>query len=275
MKIIQQTNMNSKQMMGYAVQAKTGEVLYIDGGYSGNGDEIKRIVKALGGHIDLWLITHPHCDHHNAIMEVLKNPDGITYDKIGASQVDDNWVGLKSARDGKEVIEWNAFARENLDERYFDVKKGQVFNLGSMKIEVLAEKNPEIIENPINNQSAVFRITEDGFTFIVLGDLGIEAGEKLMNSGVDLKADAVQMAHHGQQGVTEEFYKKVQPTYCFWATPDWLWYNYNYLGNGEPFKGPFKTQETAEWMKKLNTVNILNFEHTVVFDSETKEVKDF
>ena len=30
--------------MGYTVQAKSGEILVIDGGYSGNGEELKRIV---------------------------------------------------------------------------------------------------------------------------------------------------------------------------------------------------------------------------------------
>jgi beta-lactamase superfamily II metal-dependent hydrolase len=137
-----------------------------------------------------------------------------------------------------------------------------------MKVEVIAEANPEITENPVNNQSAVFRITENGFTFLVLGDLGVEAGEKLMKSGEILRADGVQMAHHGQQGVTEEFYQRIQPKYCFWPTPEWLWKNNVPNWN-------FKTPETASWMKKLNTVNILNFEYTVMFDTETKEVVKF
>lgn len=268
MKIIQQTNMTPTQTMGYTIQAKSGEVLVIDGGYSGNGEELKRIVKSLDGHINLWLITHPHNDHHNAIMEVIKDPDGITYEKLGASQLPDSWAELAKTKDTQELLHWNQFARENLDERYFNIEKGQVFQLGTMKIEVIAEANPEILTNPINNQSAVFRITEDDFTFLVLGDLGVEAGEKLLKSGEDVHADAVQMAHHGQQGVNEEFYKAVQPKYCFWSTPDWLWTN-------QDGKGPFKTLETRGWMEKLNTVNITNFDHTVVFDSVTKEVKRF
>ena len=268
MKIIQQTNMTPKQMMGYTIQAKTGQVLVIDGGFSGNGEELKRVIKKVGGHVDLWLITHPHNDHHNAIMEVLSDPEGITYDALGASQLPDSWAEEAMVKDAKELLEWNEFARERLDERYFNVKTGQVFQLGSMKIEVLAEANPEILVNPVNNQSAVYRITEDDFTFLVLGDLGIEAGEKLLKSGADVRADGVQMAHHGQQGVNEEFYKAVQPKYCFWSTPDWLWTNKD--GNG-----PFKTLETRAWMEKLNTVNITSFDHTVVFDSVTKEVNNF
>ena len=110
MKIIQQVNKTFSQMMGYTIVSETGEVLVIDGGERGDRDELVRIVKSVGGHIDLWLITHPHCDHHNAVMELISNPDGITYDRIGASQVSDEWAHLAGTSDISEVLEWNAFA---------------------------------------------------------------------------------------------------------------------------------------------------------------------
>lgn len=274
MKIIQMTNATPTQTMGYVVQAKTGQVLVIDGGAKDNDKELKRIIKSVGSHVDLWLITHPHSDHHDAIMQVLRNPEGITYDRLGASRLSDEWAestGLPA--DAKELIAWNAFAK-NLDSRYFDIKNGEVFNLGSMKVEILAVANPEILDNPFNNQSVVIRVTEDGFVMLFLGDLGIEAGEKLLKTGIDLHSDGCQLAHHGQQGVNEKFYQAVKPTYAFWATPDWLWDNTPYLG-GTPGTGPFKTQETAGWMKKLNTVNIFSFKHSTVFDTETKQFGDY
>ncbi len=273
MKIIQQTNKTLQQTMGYTVVADTGEVLVIDGGASGNGEELKRVIKKVGGHVDLWLITHPHCDHHNAIIEVLSDPDGITYDMLGAGQLPTSWGDATGIKDADELRTWNEFA-ENLDERYFDIKAGQAFTLGSLKVEVLAGVNPELTMNPFNNQSCVFRLTEGDFTMLILGDLGVEAGKKLMATGTDLKADAVQMAHHGQQGVSEDFYQAVNPTYAFWPTPDWLWDNTPYLG-GTPGTGPFKTPEVAKWMEKLGTVNIIDFKNTVVFDSHTKEVSVF
>ncbi len=275
MKIIQLTNKTPQQTMGYAVVSKTGQVLVIDGGCSGNGEELRRVIKEVGGHVDLWLITHPHSDHHNAIMEVLLQPEGITYDRLGASQLPDGWADIAKAKETEELLQWNEFSRRHLDERYFDVQKGETFSLGSMTVEVLAVANPEILTNPVNNQSAVFRITEDGFTFLVLGDLGIEGGEKLLASGADVRADAVQMAHHGQRGVNQRFYEAVQPTYAFWPTPDWLWENRRYLGRGEPGDGPFLTPVVAGWMEKLHAENIFCFENTVVFDSETGTVSVF
>lgn len=272
MKIIKHTNKTYSQMTCYTVVAKSGHVLVIDGGNHGDGDELTRVVNKLGGHIHLWLITHPHCDHHDAVMDVIK-AGALTYDRLGASQVTDDWARLAGTSDISEVLEWNAFARDNLDERYFDIQPGSVFELGSVKVEVLAVANPEILANPVNNQSVVLRISEDGFTFLVLGDLGVEGGKKLMASGADIRADAVQMAHHGQNGVDEEFYKAVAPKYAFWSTPDWLWFNRGEDGRDDT--GPFATRTVAGWMEKLGTENIIAFGKTVAFDTENCALTDF
>ena len=67
------------------------------------------------------------------------------------------------------------------------------------------------------------------------------------------------MAHHGQQGVTEKFYRHISPQVCLWPTPEWLWNND--IGAGFD-TGPYKTLETRGWMEKMNTVNY-HFENTV------------
>ena len=113
-------------------------------------------------------------------------------------------------------------------------------------------------------------MSEEDFSLIILGDLGAEGGRRLLEKGYDLKADAVQMAHHGQNGVEEDVYQAIQPKWAFWPTPDWLWQNVPYIG-GPPGAGPFKTQEVIKWMEKLGTENITCFDHTVMFDSKTKE----
>ncbi len=266
MKIIQQTNMTSKQSMGYEIIAETGQLLVIDGGYSGNEEELRRLIKSAGGHVDLWLITHPHADHHNAVIGVLSDPQGITVDRIGTSMLPDSWAEGKA--DAEDLLTWNRFER-TLD-NVFQLQAGQVFQLGSLRVEVLAGANPDLEMNPFNNQSCVFRVSEDDFSLLILGDLGAEAGRRLLQKGVELKADAVQMAHHGQNGVEEEFYQAVQPEWAFWPTPDWLWQNTAYLG-GAPGTGSFKTPEVIAWMKKLGAKNITCFDHTVMFDTKTKK----
>lgn len=270
MKIIQLTNMNHVQTMGYVFVADSGHVLVVDGGYTGNDIELRRVIDLAGGHVHLWLITHPHRDHHNAVMDLISSPQGIAYDRLGASHLTDEWALALNIADAEDLINWNAFA-DKLDDRYFEILPGQKFELGKMNIEVLSGSNPDLSVNAFNNQSCVFRITEKGFSMLVLGDLGIEGGRRLMNTGIDLKADAVQMAHHGQQGVEESFYQKVAPRYAFWPTPDWLWNNFIPGSDGEP--GPFKTLEVRGWMKKMDAVNVTSMDHTIVFDTCTQTVK--
>lgn len=59
----------------------------------------------------------------------------------------------------------------------------------------------------------------------------------------DLKADIVQMAHHGQHAVTKEFYEAVSPKICLWPT---------HSGCGITRMGSYTTPETKAWMKELN-----------------------
>jgi hypothetical protein len=49
------------------------------------------------------------------------------------------------------------------------------------------------------------------------------------------------MAHHGQNGVSEEFYKTVSFRACLWPTPSWVW---------EPGENRtwLQTYDTRRWM---------------------------
>ena len=61
-------------------------------------------------------------------------------------------------------------------------------------------------------------------------------------------ADICQMAHHGQNGATKEFYEAVRPEVCFWCAPNWLWDN----NAGKGFNTHiWKTVEVRGWMEEL------------------------
>ena len=95
------------------------------------------------------------------------------------------------------------------------------------------------------------RLSGQRKSVLFTGDLGVEGGEKLLGGPYRdrLKSDYVQMAHHGQNGVTEAFYIAVSPKYCLWPTPGWLWNNDSGSGVNS---GQWKTLEVRQWMRKLN-----------------------
>ena len=80
-------------------------------------------------------------------------------------------------------------------------------------------------------------------------DAGVKEGEALLRQyGQSLHADYVQMAHHGQNGVSLEVYRAINPSACLWSTPDWLWQNDSGTGYGS---GPWKTFSVRCFMQDL------------------------
>jgi hypothetical protein len=56
------------------------------------------------------------------------------------------------------------------------------------------------------------------------------------------------MAHHGQRGVSKEFYQSFKFKACLWSAPLWLYNN----DRGEGFNtSNLETIKTREWMKEL------------------------
>lgn len=107
---------------------------------------------------------------------------------------------------------------------------------------------------------------------MILGDLGVEAGDKLLKlQGDKVRADMVQMAHHGQNGAERRVYEAIGAKYALWPTPDWLWTNT--INPAEPGKGPWKTLEVRQWMEALNTKAITCLEETTIIDISDRGVE--
>ncbi len=240
------------QMNSYVLKTPNDKIIVIDGGYKQDAPYLKGFLAALGNKVNLWIVTHPHPDHINALTEILKKPDGLIIEEICGSFPSEDWVVKAIGKESEDLRNFNkALAASEV--KYVDLKLGDILHVDKIKMEILGVKNPEITgENAINNSSLVLKMYFKTTTILFLADLGYEGGEKLLNSeyASQLPSGYVQMAHHGQQGVGEDFYKKVDPEYCLWPTPDWLWDN-NIKNQGKG-SGPWKTLEVRAWMEKLH-----------------------
>ncbi len=243
-------NQTRVQMMSYAVQTPEGSLLVIDGGNAGDAPYLREFILSHGGNVTAWIITHVHSDHVNALAEILKEPGAITIGTFYGSIPEREWVTAHAGEADRS--EYDAFmaALAQSGRQVSELSIGQRLTFDSVNILVLGIKNPEITANPINNSSIAFRLWDAAKSVLFTGDLGSEGGEKLLNSDQarHLPADYVQMAHHGQRGVSEAFYAAVNPSFCLWPTPTWLWDNDN---GGGPGSGPWKTLEVRAWMDKL------------------------
>ena len=238
------------QMMSYVLRTPNGKVIVIDGGTRGDAAYLRKFLKEQGDLVEAWFISHPHGDHIEAITEILAHPDGLRINRIYASLPDEDWERQNDPAAVSENQQFKAAVR-GAGQVIINLVTGAVFIFDGVRIEVLAVKNPEIVANAGNNSSVVLRVSDAKKSVLFLGDLGYEAGEKLLHGKYRsrLHADYVQMAHHGQNGVGEDVYREINPSYCLWPTPRWLWDNNAGKGKGS---GPWLTLDVRAWMDKLN-----------------------
>ena len=277
MKIIQLKNYTMTQMMGFFIVTDEGHVIAIDGGNKADTEGWLRRVEAITGSrtgkLDAWFMTHPHDDHYGVFITVSAmartgQPVPQVTQFCWCPQPDS--IGENQRIFANQIVELNTELAVTPFPLH-PVSVGETYTFGSLTVEVLRIADPAITEDCFNNSSVVLRLTEKrpgkpDFVFIVLGDLGVRGGFQLLDMYPDgLRADAVQMAHHGQNGCTREVYEAIHPRFAFWTTPDWLWTNT--IPGGEPGKGPFATLLTRSWMEALGTEAVRPTDEDVVFDT--------
>ena len=111
------------------------------------------------------------------------------------------------------------------------VQTGDCYDFDGFCVWVLRTPDEAITRNGINNSSCVYRVE--------------------LPPAEWSRADYVQMAHHGQRGVSREVYEAVHPRVCLWCTPSWLWDN---VGPNGYDTGHFQTMVVREWISSLGCV---------------------
>ncbi len=233
----------------FIITTESGKVISVDGGHRAQSEYLlntmREITKSGKPHIDAWILTHPHADHIQALFDIVENyPDEIEIDRIYLN-FPSQLCFEGSDEDGVESMELFYSALPKISDRLRILSGGDKLKIGEAEITVLYSQDFEI--KGCNNSSLVFRVDLAGKSILFTGDCGEEAGNKILrlwkDSGI-LNCDIVTMSHHGQQGVSREFYEAVSPEICLWPTPSWLWTNCDGTGN-------FTTLETRKWIEEL------------------------
>ena len=231
--LLYQITETSKFMMGFVLVTKQNNVIVVDGG---RADDMPLLKEYIGGrHISAWILTHAHGDHIRGFISEFKNNGGADFDieKVYYNMPD--YDELMQKTEG-EVPDLEYFRRElsnlvgfnsilpMIGDRAHVVEQGESFEVDECKIDILYTYHDGLYSNLMNDSSVVFMLTTPNKKVLFLGDLGPEGGDVLYEESRDkLKADIVQMAHHGHMNVGMEVYAAVMPEACMWCCADWLY----------------------------------------------------
>lgn len=251
--LIMPANQTHGQMMSFLLETSGGKLIVVDGGRWEDGDHLMELIREKGGKVAAWFLTHTHTDHVGALINLLQTEaegtdTGIEIENLYYNFADMDWYETHELGDLGTVGTIMELLKTLPKERLHTVERGQVITVDDVTVTVMNDRyepGPDQVgERDGNDASIAYRMVVNGVSILFLGDLQTIGGDLLLEqAGADaLKSDIVQMAHHGQHGVSEAVYQAVSPSICLWPTPDWLWEN-----EGDAYETP----QTQEWMQKL------------------------
>ncbi len=282
--VLYQLTETSKFMMSFVIVTKNNNAIVIDGGRAEDMPLLKEYVG--GRHISAWILTHAHGDHISGFISEFKKNGGADFD---IERVYYNFPPYDELITKEDVPDLNYFRAElngvlpsfrEIEPMIADVahiaKQGEKFTVDECEIEFLFSYHDGLYSNLMNDSSLVFTVTTPDKKVLFLGDLGPEGGDVLYEeSRHKLKADIVQMAHHGHMNVGMEVYAQIMPKTCLWCCADWL-YNEpeipHYLSDREKLRRMqrermYGTAVTRRWMDILGVK-----EHIVTKDGTNKVI---
>jgi beta-lactamase superfamily II metal-dependent hydrolase len=243
----------------YIILTRNGKVVVMDGGVKEEAPYLRGFLAALGNEVEAWFVTHPHPDHIGALTEILKTPQGIVIKKLYQSEFSPAFRDTEPDCAPAANAYYDALAALGVPVTNYATPGAQL-DIDGVNFKILTVTNENIRVNPYNNSSMAIRVWDKKKSILFLADLGLESGDLLLNGPYrkDLDCDYLQMAHHGQRGVSKDFYRTVKFSACLWPTPSWV-YN-NDAGNGFNTH-TLETVEIRELMEELGiTRHYISFE---------------
>ena len=214
-------------MMSFVIVTKNNNTIVIDGG---RAEDMPLLKQCIGGrHISAWILTHAHSDHISGFVSEFRKNSAEDFD---IENVYFNFppVDIIHNHDVEDYEYYKSELLEILPEfneifprfenKAHIVAQGDVIKIDEVTIEFLFSYHEGLTSNLMNDSSLVFKLSADNKSVLFLGDLGPEGGDVLYEESWHLlKADIVQMAHHGHMNCGMEIYAAIMPEVCLWCCP--------------------------------------------------------
>ena len=245
-------------MNGYLLVTPDDQLIVQDGGYIGDGEALLKLLNQYSYKVDAWFLSHYHVDHVTALTEILNEGDIVIENLYYNFSID--WPNLDGDKGCITALENAIEAHPEKVKNIITTKKGDTYSFGEyLTIKVLNDPDYVTQINSGNNTTVVYKAETPGEDILFLGDLG-ETGETYLQDPYFVRemrsCAVVQMAHHGQNGVSDRFYEVMDEIkVCLYPAPQWLYDviegAHNGIGVNELGSGPWNTLHTRHLMRTL------------------------
>lgn len=252
--VTQHGGAEGSQLMFYTLTDNKGHVIVIDGGWQSDAAYVKQELKDLGNHVDAWFVTHPHRDHAGAFYEIYKDPGKLKIDRVYMVDMAPVELCLSNAP-WDEVEVYEDLLTLDIPQLTY-VHGGDAFEICGLKFEIFNAYDDyvdQLSDDLLNDGSMLFKVSAKEQSMLFCADVGRGMSDHLIRTyGEKLKADYVQMGHHGNGGLLKDFYELVGAKAAFFDAPDWLMWDTS---------GHYKTMKNAAMMAELGA-DIYSFSTT-------------
>lgn len=176
--------------------------ILVDAGRHDRSDVVPHLTQAGVTFIDLFILTHPHADHIGQCAAVMER-----------FVVGEVWMsgGAATTRTFERCVD----AILASDAGYHEPRAGEVYQIGSARVEVL---HPSRLSGDFNNDSIVARIVYGDVAFLMTGDAEAEAESSILRSGRPVRAQVLKLGHHGSStSSTLDFLRAVSPEVAIYS----------------------------------------------------------
>ena len=185
------------------IEVGDGRHILVDTGNVITGATVRTTLQEAGvERLETIIITHPHPDHIGGIFHLLP--------AMEVGRVLDNGQPIP-ALPSCDIYRWYVEAVRSLA-NYGVLKKGDRLQWGPVLIEVLWPFSPT--STNWNSNALVIRLKINGKYILLMSDVGHSVEAQLLAEKIDLKAEVLQVGHHGAPDASSEIFLRA-------VAPEW------------------------------------------------------
>lgn len=188
------------------IEAVSGNQVLVDGGPDNAIlTKLSEVLPWWDRSLDLLILTHPHADHLDGLIEVLRRYDVGMVLESGVNH---------------SIAEYALWHRELAARRIpvFIARRGQIVRLGdNAAITILAPLRSFAGESPknIHDATIVAQLSFASSTALLMGDAETALERELIRQGVVLPIEVLKVGHHGSKTSTsDELLRASQPRFA-------------------------------------------------------------